>query len=170
MSLPIPIISYLDDIQDIRNCMEVSKDIRDSLFKTPMVMRKIKLAISKTRCTPNRLEFVKYSGEFIRCLRLNFIGKSENTIKFVLHYVKNLEELDCENQDELYKNGLDLEFVNIQKFEESTDLPRLKKLKLKTNNFNEFMKNIKSLNNLVEVSINLKKIDDEKDDENQPLF
>lgn len=153
-------MSYLNDIQDIRNCMELSKEIRYSLFRTPKIAKKIKLVITKLRCTQNILEFVKYFGGFIRYLSLNFGGRSDYTIKYVLNHVPNLNELEYENPDELYNYGFDSIFNTIEKVEEPVEVPRLKKLKLTTNNFNEFIKNIKNLGNLEEFLVNLKQNND----------
>lgn len=142
--------------------MELSKEFRYLLFKTPKIMKKVKLVITKARCSQNILEFVTNYGAFVRCLSLNFGGKSDNTIKYILHHVPNLDELEYENPDELYKYGFDMKFNNIEKVEEPIKMSRLKKLKLTTNNFHEFRKNIEKLDNLEEFFVNLKENNDEK--------
>ncbi|KAL7012281.1 hypothetical protein ACKWTF_014741 [Chironomus riparius] len=87
----IKIISSLDDIQDIRNCMLLSKNIRDSIFKTSKIMRKVLVSLNSSEAS----EFLNFRGNSIRCLKIQ--SHNEDNLKLIFRKVPNLEELTFKN-------------------------------------------------------------------------
>jgi len=130
--------------------MQLSKEIRDLIFKTPEIMRKFKFTYNyQGRCP---LEFFIDRGTSIRNLRLNMRPDDEAIMRFLLNCTPNLEELTffnaMDDKSDRWMSYSD-NFIGIGK----ADLPRLKYLHMKISGLDYFIKNTKNVKNLQYLSI-----------------
>lgn len=168
----IHIISFLDDIEDIHNCMLLSKEIRDFIFKTPEIMRKLLINFSKCKwinipmkrknvwnsdssCsqtdsleTEPQIGFLEKRGKFFRCLQIKIDENYGEILKFILNLVPNLEELNFE----ILEPWCEI-LTNLELFEETPDLKRLKNLRINHNALKFLLKNTKNVKNLQKLAI-----------------
>lgn len=141
----INIISYLDNKHDIVNCMKLSKEIRDLIFKTPEIMRKFKFSYNYN--SPCPIEFFRNRGASIRRLNLNIRPDDEALLRFLLNCTPNLELLVLYKTDdgrtERFMSFAE-EYVGIG----FADLSKLKYLLMQISDFDYFIKNTKNVKNL----------------------
>lgn len=101
LSLPVEvivkIISNLTDIEDINNCMLLSKEIHNAMFRTPEVMRNILYSFDCILDSDDYHKFLKSNGKFVKCMKLLFYSDEEKMLKEFLSETPNLEELTLEN-------------------------------------------------------------------------
>ena len=172
MEVIINIISFLNEIDDLRSCFLLSKEIRDLIFKTPEIMRKIQIHFNQCNwvniplkknnvwnSNPNychddslvtepQVEFLENRGKFIRCLAFKTEEKFGEIFKFILNQVPNLEEFDFQILDPKSEGN---EIFDIS--EQTPDLSRLKTLKTNNRALNFLIKNTKNVKNLQNLSI-----------------
>lgn len=146
----INIISYLDNKHDILNCMKLSKEIRDLIFKTPKIMRKFKFSYNYN--SPCPIEFFRNRGASIRRLCLNIRPDDEALLRFLLNCTPNLELLILykteDGRTERFMSFAE-EFVGIG----LADLSKLKYLLMQISDFDYFIKNTKNVKNLQNLTI-----------------
>lgn len=89
----IEIFSKLNEINDLRNCMLLSKEIRNSMFKSPKIMRKIQIVIKSDKFDKEFKTFLLERGKFIKNFKMhkNFYLPTSELIQNVLRCVPNLE-------------------------------------------------------------------------------
>lgn len=146
----INIISYLDNKHEILNCMQLSKEIRDLIFKTPKIMRKFIFRYNYN--SPCPIEFFRNRGTSIRRLYLNIRPDDEALLRFLLNCTPNLEMLEvCKIEDGITERfmSLDEEYVGI----ELADLSKLKHLYMQISDLDYFIKNTKNVKNLQNLTI-----------------
>jgi len=145
------IFGYLDDIKDIHNCMLLSKETRDAIFRTPQIMRKMMIITCKYNWN-SFLKFINKKGEFIRNIKFEFRGMNEKYMKFALHHVPNLEKLvHCHLDEDLDIWDMDVNYSSVEEFPEPADLSQLRNLFLVDERFEKLTritKNIKKLETL----------------------
>ncbi|KAL7012263.1 hypothetical protein ACKWTF_014726 [Chironomus riparius] len=182
MELIIHIISFQNTIQDLHNCMLISKEIRDSIFKTPEIMRKVLINFREcswvkiqtnqpnesnlqeptssnieTLLTEPHLEFLENKGKFFRCLELNVDENNSEAFKFIMNRVENLEDLNFE----VIESQIELQEANTS-HEDIPDLKRLKAFKINHNALKFFVKNTKNAKNLQNFTVIAPKIDSQE--------
>ena len=94
----LKIISNLKSIDDIRNCMLLSKEIKDSMLKSPEIMRNIKIQLKCFYETETAKKVLTEHGRYIRCLSILAKVKSSKLFKDLLSLVPNLEEFLLEKR------------------------------------------------------------------------
>ncbi|XP_070505175.1 uncharacterized protein [Chironomus tepperi] len=121
----INIISYLDDINDIKNCFLLSKDIRILMLQSPTIMRKFIFVFESIsdslKVVKSRL-MAQHLGLYIRNVKVQLEKKSsdymEELSKF-LSQLPNLESLVFE-----VNKSYEFKFTStFPQFESSNDLP-----------------------------------------------
>ncbi|XP_070505271.1 telomerase component p95-like [Chironomus tepperi] len=154
----IKIISNLDDFEDLKNCMLLSKTIRNSIFKTPEIMRKIIVNLS---CSESS-KFLDFRGHSIRCLRIQSF--QDGTLQTIFSKVPNLEELTFKNgqlndrfsrQNSILIHDFDKNNNPKDILDESSraELPNLKILELRSSNFEMFTKCTQNVTKLEKFTI-----------------
>ncbi|CAG9810732.1 unnamed protein product [Chironomus riparius] len=163
----IKIISSLDDIQDIRNCMLLSKNIRDSIFKTSKIMRKVLVSLNSSEAS----EFLNFRGNSIRCLKIQ--SHNEDNLKLIFRKVPNLEELTFKNnqftdkftrQSSIIQQELDKYNKIVEGLDDKlpSDLRNLKVLEIRLANFEMFTKSTKNITKLEKFTIYLTELRDDE--------
>jgi hypothetical protein len=182
MEIIIHIISFLNDIKDLHNCMLISKEIRDFIFKTPEIMRKILINFSECSwvnlplikineknvqdpITDNyinlshhpHLQLLKDQGKYFRCLELRIDENIPNKFKFIMNRVVNLEDLNFE----VIESQTEIKEVN-ESHKDSPDLKNLKSFKINHNALKFFVKNTKNAKNIQKFTVIAPKIDSQE--------
>jgi len=91
------ILSHLE-LEDLKKCLLVSKEINELIIKSPELMRKFDVILFH-ETWKEKLKFIKKFGFFIRSLRFQDVGfDDENQFKRILRETPSLERLsftDC---------------------------------------------------------------------------
>ncbi|KAL7015673.1 hypothetical protein ACKWTF_016590 [Chironomus riparius] len=160
------IISNLTDINDIKSCMELSRDINNYIFKTPKIMTKLEFnlnCILKSEKSES-LKFLKLKGNLIKNMKINFTSESSEILRTCLSQTPNLVEFlfdnappECaccrvcsfstEDQDKLEFN--EYWTLNIN----SIELPKLKVLEIEVVDLYNFLKVTKQVKTLEKLTI-----------------
>ncbi|XP_070505228.1 uncharacterized protein [Chironomus tepperi] len=98
MEMIIMVFSHLKSINDIRNCMLLSKEIRNLMLKSSEVMRNIKIQLKCLYETETAMKVLTAHGRYIRCLSIIAKVKSPQLFKDLLCLVPNLEEFLLERR------------------------------------------------------------------------
>ncbi|XP_070505294.1 uncharacterized protein [Chironomus tepperi] len=150
-NLPIELIRcitfYLNDLNDIKQLMLVSKDIRNLIFGIPDVMKAMSIKLSNDISYEEALSFLKVRGAFIKNLSFEPAWGSLKSLSHLLTLVPNLEEL----------------YINTSE----TDDEKVKSVALKLNTLDtddqqDSMHDSLSLKRLKIMSINVLEVDDEE--------
>jgi len=152
------IISYLDEIEDIKSCMLTSKEVREEMFKTSKIMRRIKLQfLIKNDYQGGKLKFLIAKGEFIRNIKLIVIGKSENLTRFIIHQVSNLEKFCFINYYSSYEHFDELIFEcgKFELFQEPAKLDKLKKFCFRSYYVGSLIENMAKVDTLEDLTFSL---------------
>ena len=165
LSLPDEIlikIILMNEIKDVKNCMLVSKELRDFIFNTPEMMRKFQINLK-----PNFNEwkaastFLKDRGSFFRNLKFKLFDLSRPLIKFILEQTPNLEDLILDHeQPHIVKTGTDSNEMDEQLDVSLPELPKLKSLTLELCDLKDFLKNTKNVKTLQKFSVSSKNYED----------
>ncbi|CAG9811175.1 unnamed protein product [Chironomus riparius] len=152
--LVLEIISKLTSIDDLKNCMEISKEIHDLMFKTPEIMRNIlinvDIAEDDSEDTVEILKFLEANATSIRCLRMTIYATNACLkLRSILSDMRNLEEVTMK----LYSYASDRD-ANYKVDENLIiNLPKLKSLETDLESFLLLMPNVKNNKNLVNCTI-----------------
>ena len=139
------VISNLTDTEDILTCMLLSKEVRQEIFKTPEIMRKIKFVVNH-----KNLEFFHDQKNFIRCLKIEMLEADIHNFRIILNNSPNLEDLTLKiinNSNTVFKS------INSQKYPKIPNLSKLKSLKTSLIGLEVLQKNSKNIKNLEKLSI-----------------
>lgn len=141
----IEIISHMNEIKDLRNCMILCKEIREMMFKTPKIMKKIQVVFQDFNYDEIEVlifQFLYDKGRFIKNMSLFRKHKDPEFLPYVLNQVPNLEKLIL-NSDFTYNNN-----ETKQSSECFFRLPRLKNLIINTDEFENFATNVIDLQSI----------------------
>jgi len=172
--LPVEVITKiiinLTDINDIKNCMQVSKDVNSFIFRTPEIMKKLKFKFdcSLESDEAESLKYLKIKGSHVKNMQMCSTSKSIRILRTFLRQTPNLVELSFHNHR--FANFLiDGMFQSISTKEQDTilfneywtpkpnsiDLPDLKVLEMEVADLYNFMKVTKQVKMLEKLKINI---------------
>lgn len=145
------IISQLDEINDLKACMLSSKYIRDLMFKSSKIMRKIPFRFKFETKKDQISQFLSEKGRYIKKITFissdyNFFVQKRGTIEpnlisYILNYTINLEDFTCSVID--LRGLIPYDKNVITPF----DLPKLKHLSI-TSEMIHYIKNAKNIDGL----------------------
>ena len=140
------IISYLNDSNDIKSCLELSKTIRQLMLSSPKFFKKHQLFLESIVTVEEVFKFLSNFGGNIKALKIKGNEIEQKLLTFIMKNVANLEELIFETDYTLNSSKLNMP-------ERIFELPQLKKLTFPNDNFRDFILDCKNLNNLESLSI-----------------
>jgi len=146
----IEIISHMNEIKDLRNCMMLCKEIREMMFMMPKIMKKIQVVFQDFNYDEIEdliFQFLYDKGRFIKNLSLFLSYKDPEFLPYVLNQVPNLEKLILNSKFDYYND-------EIKQSEYFFRLPRLKNLIVYSDEFEIFMTNAIDLQSLEKLEIN----------------
>lgn len=83
------IVTTLTDINDIRNCMELSKDVNNFIYRTPKIINKFKFNFDCINDYQPSLNFIKHKGTHIKSIEIKVDSNALKIMKnFFLHTPK----------------------------------------------------------------------------------
>lgn len=138
--------------------MLTSKKVREEIFNTSTIMRRIKVQfLIKNDFQGGKLKFLIAKGEFIRNIKLIVNGKSENLTRFILHQVPNLEKFCFIDYYSSYDHFDELVFEcgKFELFQEPAKLVKLKTLCFRSCYVRSLIENMAKVDNLENLTFNL---------------
>lgn len=151
------IVSKIDETKDLKNCMLLCKNLRNLIFKTPEIMRKLHIKMSFDGMLSNAAQhFINSKGKYFKNFTLISYRNSKFEIKSILSAMKNLESLKfmlklyhwcqcgnccfCEVPTKTDQNLL-------------FEMPKLRILKINLNALNLLNETVKNVNNLNKLKV-----------------
>lgn len=150
------IISYLHEIDDIQNCMLVSKHIRNLILKSSKIISKIRFVFKISATNEEVSEFLSEYGCVMKSLKIKKIPFLEDLkgykdpnpqlVRFLLSHTPNLEEFAF-HSEKFGAPGLTSGIF---------DMPKLKSLTISSNDIENFIKSATNLKNIKSLTVSLK--------------
>lgn len=143
----VEIISHLNDIEDMRNCMLLSTDIKDFIYKTPKIMHKIQIAFKSDINLEEISQFLDERGKFIKNIKIQENFKENKIIDpllipVILNKCPNIEKFTHASHPD----------YSVMKTEKIVKYPfellRLKHLIIETDESGNFIANARNIKNL----------------------
>ncbi|KAL7012269.1 hypothetical protein ACKWTF_014730 [Chironomus riparius] len=155
------IISQVTNFKDKLNCMLLSKDIRDVMFKSPKLMRGINFRFNSATFDDWR-GFMVNRGLCMRNVVIELLPNIDGIMRNVLMMLANIEELELRRNKNVFgeynliSSGLD-GTSGTNDYKEVSDqgisLKTLKSLKINTKDIQQFLKITKNVKNLKTLTI-----------------
>ncbi|KAL7012270.1 hypothetical protein ACKWTF_014731 [Chironomus riparius] len=92
------IISSLTDTNDIKNCMNLSKEVSSFIFRTPKIVHRFQFNLNCILEYNESLDFLKNKGRHIKYLKVNFDSDGMKIMKNLFSHTPNLKEFTIVNQ------------------------------------------------------------------------
>ncbi|KAL7023680.1 hypothetical protein ACKWTF_012739 [Chironomus riparius] len=154
----LEIISNLNTIEDITNCMLLSKEIKTSMLKSTKIMRNIRFNLKRYHESDITMKIFKEHAKFIRCMNITSFSCNDN-FKDALNQIPNLEDLSFESKLGIRCLPLSTQPSNKKlsdywnDYGDSSDLTKLKALKIDVRDLTHFLKLTKNVKNLEKLTI-----------------
>ncbi|KAL7012266.1 hypothetical protein ACKWTF_014728 [Chironomus riparius] len=103
LEMILKVISNLKSIEDIKNCMLLTKEINTSIFKTQEIMKNIKVQLKCFFESDTAKKVLTEHGRYIRCLSILAKVNSPKLFKDLLPLVPNMDEFLLERKIVLSK-------------------------------------------------------------------
>lgn len=126
------IIGHINEIECLKNCMISSKKIRESIFGTSSIMKKLTFNF-KYDIDQDKWKFLADKGMLIKNLKISYDFINSEQLGNFLKLIPNLEEFTCTSSNELMGNV-------------KVELPLLKSLIINGGNISNFIKNAEANN------------------------
>ncbi|CAG9801167.1 unnamed protein product [Chironomus riparius] len=154
-------VILMSEIKDIKNCMLASKELRNFIFNTPEIMRKVQINLKPSfNEWVEASTFLKDRGSALKNLKFKLFDLPRPLIKFILEQTPNLEELILVHTQPTVKQVPDE--MDEQIDDNLPELPKLKALELELCDLRDFLKNIKSIKTLEKFTVSSKSYEDPK--------
>lgn len=104
------------EVKDFKNCLELSKEIRHLILKTPKILNKIQVILESNAKEEEVSVFLNNYGLNITTLKIKGSQIEQELLSFILDNVPNLEEFTFKP------------YLTLNSSKRSFELPNLKKL------------------------------------------